>query len=108
MNGIFKEGAKQTPDHQGPAGIVISPNGSPSLPGELFLFCQGDREGQTCGGFGVISLTIPGGGSGLHYTLSPIGLRHFAGQCVSMAASLEATAAREADEVIARARGAGK
>lgn len=70
MNGVYKEGAKQTPDHQGPAGLVISPNGTPSLPGELFLFCQGDRDGQTCGGFGVLSLTIPGGGIG--FALHPL------------------------------------
>lgn len=108
MKTHFAPGATDISGQQGPRGMLVAPNGAPSVPaGAYWLFCHGDGNGEAAGGFGVMCMTVPGG-PGLHITLTPDGLREWARQCESVARDLEATAGREAAEAIERAKGAGK
>lgn len=109
MKPVYAPNAKAPSEFNGPCGMTRAPDGSPSIPaGNHWIFCQGDENGKSTGGFAVMVLTPVGGGIGLHITLTPDGLRHFADQCTRAAADLDAAAARQAAEAIERAKGAGK
>jgi len=105
INGKVEPGAQQGPEHAGPTGAVTAPNGGFSLPGCHWLFGAGDAEGRVTGGYAVFCITGHHVPYGLHVTLTPAGLRHFAEQFERMATGLEEAAARDAAAVIAKAAG---
>lgn len=110
MSSIYAPGAHADADHYGPRGMIAADDRL-TIPGKLVLFCQADRAENSVGGYGIIRMMIPNAppqAGGLHVTLTPDGLRHFASQMVAMATDLEAQASREASAAIARAQGAGK
>lgn len=100
-------GSQASVDHVGPTALITM-GGRMSAPGQLRLCSDATADGRSRGGYGILQLALPDTPVAIHTTLSTAGLRWLAGQAIAMAEDLEATAAREAAEVIERAKATGK
>lgn len=107
MSSFTAPGCASDDAHHGPTSKIFD-GSTVSVPAKLELLCQANTQGTSIGGYGIIRLSLhnaPPQLAAFHSTLTPEGLRHFANQCVAMAADLEATAASEAAAALAKAAG---